>query len=340
MKDFLIEEERRSLRAKHRIERDGRIRDRMKAILLADKGWQYIKIAEALMIDDVTASKHIQDYLEEKKLKPENGGSTSRLDFKSTQELIKHLEENTYVKAEDVCAYVLKNYGVVYTVSGMTSWLKNHWFSYKQPKKVPAKMNAYKQESFVAYYEKLKKNTPEAEPILFIDGVHPTMATKVTHGWIRTGKEKLISATASRTRLNLLGFLNLSSMHVGVQDYKTLNEDSMILFLRHIRKLYPKATKIHIILDQGPYNTSKKVKEAAKEYGIILHYLPTYSPNLNPIERVWKVMNEYARNNRFFRSAKEFRSAIFDFFEVTWDRISIFMIDRINDNFQCLKQTS
>ena len=50
-------------------------------------------------------------------------------------------------------------------------------------------------------------------------------------------------------------------------------------------------------------------------YGITLHYLPPYSPNLNPIERLWKVMNEYVRNNRFFKSAKEFKKEILTFFE-------------------------
>ena len=103
-----------------------------------------------------------------------------------------------------------------------------------------------------------------------------------------------------------------------------------------LRQKYPKAPKIHLILDQGRYNTSKETKEAAKKNGIVLHYLPPYSPNLNPIERLWKVMNEYTRNNRFFHSAKEFREAILNFFDVTWRQIAHSMIDRITDNFQIL----
>jgi hypothetical protein len=69
------------------------------------------------------------------------------------------------------------------------------------------------------------------------------------------------------------------------------------------------------------------------ERGNGIKYLPPYSPNLNPIERLWKVMNEYARNNRFFTSAKEFRNAIAEFFDTTWPRIKKSMIDRINDSF-------
>jgi transposase len=143
------------------------------------------------------------------------------------------------------------------------------------------------------------------EPIEFGDGVHPTMATKVTYGWIRQGRkhEKAISTTASRTRLNLMGSINLETMDVTIGSYETIDSLAMEEHFKKLRQKYPKAPKIHLILDQGPYNTSADTKGAARKYGIILHYLPPYSPNLNPIERLWKVMNERARNNRFFGSA-------------------------------------
>jgi hypothetical protein len=44
-------------------------------------------------------------------------------------------------------------------------------------------------------------------------------------------------------------------------------------------------------------------------------------------------MNEYARNNRFFTSAKQFRNAIAEFFDTAWPRIKKSMVDRINDSF-------
>jgi transposase len=70
---------------------------------------------------------------------------------------------------------------------------------------------------------------------------------------------------------------------------------------------------------------------------IKLHFLPPYSPNLNPIERLWKVMNEHARNNRFFKGAKDFKEAINCFFDETLPEIGSTLNERINDNFQLLK---
>jgi len=70
---------------------------------------------------------------------------------------------------------------------------------------------------------------------------------------------------------------------------------------------------------------------------LVLHILPAYSPNLNPIERLWKVMNEHVRNNQVFKTFTEFKTGILEFFSKTWDTISSDFKCRINDNFQMLK---
>ena len=69
----------------------------------------------------------------------------------------------------------------------------------------------------------------------------------------------------------------------------------------------------------------------------VMHILPPYSPNLNPIERLWKVMNEVTRNNQVFKTFNEFQEKIRKFFSDTWDTISDDFRTRINDNFQTLK---
>ncbi len=75
------------------------------------------------------------------------------------------------------------------------------------------------------------------EPILFIDGVHPTQATKISYGWIRKGQKKAVKTTGSRTRLNIMGALNLKALTSPlICEYKTINEYNVSLFLNEIRK--------------------------------------------------------------------------------------------------------
>lgn len=125
-------------------------------------------------------------------------------------------------------------------------------------------------------------------------------------------------------------------MRITVKEYKTLDSKAMTNYWQELRESYPQVKKIHVVLDQGRYNTSKQAKKEAEKAGIKLHYLPTYSPNLNPIERLWKVMNEQVRNNYFFSTAKESREKIMHFFTDTWKRIASAMTSRINDNFQII----
>ena len=212
-------------------------------------------------------------------------------------------------------------------------------FFLQKPKGTPAKADPEKQAEFIRYYENLLNTLPEDEPVEFADAVHPTMATKVTYGWIRKGQDKLIATTASRTRINLLGSINLETMDVTIASHETIDSKAMEKHFAALRKKYPKAPRIHQIVDRGPYNVSAETKAAAEKYGIVLHHLPTYSPNLNPIERLWKVMNEFVRNNRVFKNAVEFRKAIDDFF-AKWPEIAQSMVDRINDNFQMINKVS
>ena len=113
--------------------------------------------------------------------------------------------------------------------------------------------------------------------------------------------------------------------------------EKMSGFFDQLKSAYPLAPSIHIILDQSGYPRSQLVRDEALKKNIVLHYLPPYSPNLNPIERLWKVMNENVRNNVFFTSAKHFRDAISEFFETTILKIAQSLRGRINDNFQTIK---
>ena len=336
MKIKLTLEQKKDLESEHRHERDGRIKDRIKAVLLANEKWTYKDIAQALRIHPETVTQHITDWLNEEKLKPENGGSVSNLTESQSKQLEYHVENNLYTRVVEICAYVQKTFGIAYTVSGLTKWLKQHDFRYKKPKMVPAKADIAQQEAFTDEYWKLVSEVPVNEPIVFMDAVHPTMGTKTTEGWIKKGIDKPINQTASKTRINITGAIELETMKVISNQTESVNTESTVEFLQKIKDNYTDAAQIHVIADRASYHTSKKVKEFADQNSIVMHFLPAYSPNLNPIERLWKVMNEEVRNNRYFSLVKEFREAITDFFNNTVLNIIPKLRNRINDDFQVL----
>jgi transposase len=192
---FLEESEREDLRALHRYERDGRVRDRIKAVLLHDKGWSWIEIADALLLTEGAVRHHIAEYRASKKLKPQNGGSNQKLSSSQENELIKHLEDHIYLHVKEITRYVLSRWDIPYTVSGMTKWLLRQGFSYKKPSLVPGKADAEKQLLWIQEYQKLKASLPKDEAICFIDGVHPTHNVQLAFGWIKKGVSKAVPST-------------------------------------------------------------------------------------------------------------------------------------------------
>src|SRR5579871_3053991 len=205
MERILTPKKRKKLIERHRKERDGRIRDRIKAVLAYDDGYSYSEIAHILLLDDETIRRHIDEYLQQQKLKAENGGSSGNLTDKEASKLIEHLQEITYLYVKDICQYVWKTYGKKYSISGMTKWLHNHNFCYKKAHAVPAKADKEKQKKFIQYYSRLKKKAGEKEPIYFADSVHPQHQTQLTFGWILKGIRKEVATTSQQKRLNFIG---------------------------------------------------------------------------------------------------------------------------------------
>lgn len=95
MEKYLSDQEKIELRSRHRSERDRRVADRIKAILLTDEGWSYRQIAKALLLDEETIKKHVEEYKSKHQLKPLNGGSKSQLSHEETELLLEHLEKMT-----------------------------------------------------------------------------------------------------------------------------------------------------------------------------------------------------------------------------------------------------
>jgi len=336
---FLSDTERIQLKAQHKRERDGKVRDRIKAVLLYDKGWSIGTIAEALFLSEDAIREHITEYKDSKKLKPENGGSTEKLSIEQSIQLEKHLHSHTYLYVKDIIVYVQSTWSITYSVPGMHNWLQRHDFSYKKPALVPGKANEQQQRAWLEEYEKLKQSLPPNETICFIDGVHPTHNVQPAYGWIQKGVRKEIPANSGRSRINISGAVDVINQKVLVQEDQMLNAEATISFFRKIEEAYPEKNKIHVFCDNARYYRNKTVAEYLMTSKVRLHFLPPYSPNLNPIERLWKWMKERVVYNTYYQEFEDFKSAVFGFFATlsTLDADSVLGKDfrsRVRDKFR------
>jgi transposase len=223
MEQFLSSQERDNLKIQHRKERDKRICDRIKAVLLFNEGWDYQEIAHVLLLSDEAVKEHIREYQNSEKLRPENGGSYSKL-----------TEDQT---------------------------------------------------------------------------------------------------------LNLSGAIDIVSKKVMVREDITLNASATITFLKDIEAAYPGAKTVHVFCDNARYYRNKEVAFYLQTSKIKMHFLPPYSPNLNPIERLWKFLYEHVLYNKYYEKFTDFREAVLGFLQNLFHasvEMKKALEQRITDNFHII----
>ena len=165
-----------ALKAEHRKQRDRRLADRVKAIVLLGTGWSVSAVAEALLVDEKTIYNWLEKYQHgsiDELLALNYQGTEAKLTETQQQELIKHLDENTYLTSKDIRHYVQKTFKVEYSATGMKDLLHRLGFSYKKPKHVPGKLDPVMQKAFLKKYRRLLKTKGKTDPVYFGDASHP-----------------------------------------------------------------------------------------------------------------------------------------------------------------------
>lgn len=333
----LIEQEKRDLEVALKRTKDSSEWKRLFIILGYDEGQSIEELARLTRLSKWTVEEYLKEYSSHNKSKNDpRGGGSSKLTESEAKELEQHLSTTTYLKVKGIVAYVSKTFGKQYSRSGMTEWLVKHGFTFKKPEKVPGKCDPVKQEQFIAAYEKLKGALGPHDKLYFLDAVHPEYQSQAVCGWIKKGEHKTLQTTGKQKRLHLVGALELKSMEVVLREYKTIDADAMVRFFKDLESVNS-GGEIHVILDNASVHKNHKVTEYLKGSRIRLHYLPPYSPNLNPIERLWKIFRETTLYNKYFDTCWDFFAAVRAFFADKVHKMRGVLQRRINDNFQTIK---
>jgi len=334
---LLSDQERKDLEVSLKQARDASEWKRIFVILSYDEGQSVEELARLVRLSPWTVEEYLKQYSSRNKTKndPPPGGS-SKLTEKEAASLEEHLTKKTYLKVKGIITYVWKTFGKKYSRSGMTKWLIGRGFTFKKPEKIPGKLDPAKQQQFIEEYELLKQKLGQNDELYFLDAVHPEYQSQSVCGWIKKGECKTLQTTGKQKRLHFLGALSLKEMNVVVREYETIDADAVICFLKDL-EANKKQGEIHVILDNASAHKNHKLRDYLKTSRIRLHYLPPYSPNLNPIERLWKVFREVTLYNRYFSTCWDFFAEVRGFFADKVHRLRRMLRQRINDNFQIIQ---
>ena len=146
--------------------------------------------------------------------------------------------------------------------------------------------------------------------VFFVDAAHFVFGTFLCCLWSFT--RIFVRAAAGRQRFNVLGAWNAVTRElVSVTNTTVVNTETMCELLRKIAAQHL-VGPITLVMDNARYQRNALVQAVAQELGISLLYLPSYSPNLNLIERLWKFLKRHALYGRYHPAFADFRAAIED----------------------------
>jgi len=175
---------------------------------------------------------------------------------------------------------------------------------------VPAKADVQVQKAFLtqSLEPKLQEAQAGRRAVFFVDAAHFVHAPFLGVVWCLA--RLFIKAPAGRRRFNVLGALNAVTKElVTVCNDAYITAESVCLLLDQIAALNPHLP-VSLILDNARYQHCALVQEHARRLGLELLFLPSYSPNLNLIERLWRHVKKECLYCRYYATFAEFKQAI------------------------------
>lgn len=152
--------------------------------------------------------------------------------------------------------------------------------------------------------------------ILYFDPCHLQHNVVNARMWQPIGRSGTIQIKTNpgRKRINILGALDLKNFSViTTLTEEKCNKEQVVKFFTKIKAEYTNK-HIFIILDNAKYNHANYTKTFAEWYDIELFFLPSYSPNLNLIERLWKFSKKKLVHNKYYEKFDLFVEIVKQYF--------------------------
>ena len=163
----------------------------------------------------------------------------------------------------------------------------------------------------------LLRHLPGNEIAVFQDEVDINTNPRIGAMWMPRGYQAEVRTPGTNSKRYLAGSLNWRTGELILTEGGRRNADLFLAHLDELRRRLRRYRVIHVICDNAGFHQPercRKVQQYLAQWGhrVQLHFLPTYAPETNPIERVWWHLHEEITRNHRCRNIEELLALVFE----------------------------
>jgi transposase len=339
----LTAKQRRAIEERRKATLDRRIYQRLTAVLAVAAGQTRAEIAKLLGIGLTQLGAWLRLFRTkglEALCTLHFKGDPGKLSPRQTEQLKETVSTGCFRNAAQIRHWLDETFQVRYSSSGVKDLLKRIGVSYHKVTGFLWKADPDQQKRFVKKYrrQKARAQGPGASRTrrYFVDACHPIWGLDLVYScWLLVGQRFLAGMGSGRKRLNILGAYSPDD-----QEYLDLrltrdniNGEQFVNLLRLLRACHPETERFLLYLDNAKYYSKPVVQEWLRRHPEFqLEPLPTYSPNLNLIERLWKFLRNKAlsRWHPTFASMQDAVAKVLDHLDQYRDELSTLMVEKFH----------
>jgi putative transposase len=326
----LRSEERKSLLLQVRRGTDPQQRLRAHVLLLLADGWTWNVIVAVLFTSSSTINRWRRRFHEERlaALQPAEPKPCSRWGSFWIGLVIRWVTMQTpldfgFLRSRWTCETIVvllrEDHGIQVGRETVRRWLHQENLVWRRPRPVLGPKDPQR----AAKLRKIKallRGLPTDEVAVFQDEVDINTNPKIGAMWMRRGQQAEVVTPGTNTKRYLAGSLNWRTGDLIVTEGSKRNADLFLAHLDELRRRLRCYTRIHVICDNAAFHRPdrcRKVREYLERWGhrVVLHFLPTYAPETNPIERVWWHLHEQITRNHRCPNIDDLLKLVFDWLD-------------------------
>jgi transposase len=198
---------------------------------------------------------------------------------------------------------IQREFGVLYNVHYVSELLGNLGFSFQKARFVSDHLDEAKRQIWLKQTWPKFMTLAKAANGLLLFGDEASFAQwgSLGYTWAPIGQQPRIQTTGKRKAYKVFGAIDFFSGRLFYQGVVgKLNAASYLQFLKRI--LRQTRRPVFLVQDGAPYHRAKVVKDFLAQHALRLTvtHLPSYSPDYNPIEYLWRATKRQATHNHYF----------------------------------------